>query len=366
VSSTGSVEVRSNIVYVTRDGHPLLLDAYLPKSAGKHPAALVIPGGKWVETEKDGQGDVKTAELLAQQGIAAFSVQYRPDTVAPFPAQLQDVQAAVRWIRANAARYDVDPTQIGAIGASAGGHLAMLLATYGRGPLDRGSRIAVAVSWSGPTDLVRFLDETRTDVRATVTDLVGCPAGSACTAEARKASPSTYVDPSDAPIYLANSTEEVIPLEQATEMAGLLKQAGVPYVLREVEGRNHGFGYAMSEKEFVPSLSFFEQWVDGTPGGGSVGPIEGTGGSGSKGEPPPSPAVSEPGIPSKAGGSRETRPTSSNLDPLLVIIAAAALVAAVAAMIVALAVFRRLRTQPGPPRSAGADRERDREEERIG
>jgi acetyl esterase len=333
VTTTHVRGVRSNIRYATHGGVGLLLDAYLPAGHGLHPAAIVIPGGKWEDVNKEAIGNVKTAQLLAGAGIVAFSVDYRPASVAPFPAQLEDVQAAVRWIRANAREFHVDPRKIGAIGASAGGHLAALLATYGRGPLDRGARINVAVSWSGPMDLVRFLRETRPDVKATVTALLGCSGGPSCAAQARAASPSNYVDSTDAPIYLANSTDEVIPLDQATEMAGLLEKVGIPHELQEVQGRNHGFGYAMSSKGFLPALSFFQRWIGGRPAGDATPSSEGAS----------SVSQAPPGKNTEGSSAATPLKQASGTDFLLVVIAAVAAVAALGALFAAIVILRRAR-----------------------
>ena len=143
--------VELGIVYASPDGVPLKLDAYLPGSPGPHPGVILIHGGAF---RTGGRGwETYLATALVDAGFAAFSVDYRLAPEFPFPAAVDDVLAAVAWVRAHAAEYGVDSREIGAIGESAGGHLAAMLAVLGRDPLDTGSRIAAAVSWSGPMDL---------------------------------------------------------------------------------------------------------------------------------------------------------------------------------------------------------------------
>jgi acetyl esterase len=165
-------------------------------------------------------------------------------------AAIDDVLAAVAWVRAHAAEYGVDPSEIGAIGESAGGHLAAMLAVLGRESLDMGSRIAAAVSWSGPMDLNALVRDAGDVVSAggfTIRDLVeqflGC-SGVSCARLFRKASPVTFVDPSDAPMLLVNSVEEFIPIAEAREMAVELRRAGVSVRVIEMPGDKHAGEYA--------------------------------------------------------------------------------------------------------------------------
>ena len=122
--------------YGTADGKPLLLDVYLPVTTGRGRSAVVlVHGGAWRGGDK--RDFAVEARRLAAAGLVAFSVNYRLDTMPAFPAQVDDVQAAVRWVRGHADDYGVDPARIGALGASAGGHLVAMLATLGQGPLDQ-------------------------------------------------------------------------------------------------------------------------------------------------------------------------------------------------------------------------------------
>ena len=240
--------VELGIVYASPDGVPLKLDAYLPGSPGPHPGVILIHGGAFRTGGRGWERYLATA--LVDAGFAAFSVDYRLAPEFPFPAAVDDVLAAVAWVRAHAAEYGVDPREIGAIGESAGGHLAAMLAVLGRDSLDTGSRIAAAVSWSGPMDLHALVRDAGDVVTGGLTirdDVVepflGCR-GVSCARLFRNASPVTFVDPSDAPMLLVNSVEEFLPIAQTREMAAELRRAGVSVRVIEMPGAKHAGEYA--------------------------------------------------------------------------------------------------------------------------
>src|SRR5205823_7742189 len=121
-AQTGTVDVRTDVQYGVADGKPLLLDAYVPQAAGgeRRPAVLLIHGGGFRVGDK--RSFEPEARKLAAKGWVAFSVNYRLDEPVVFPAEVDDAQTAVRWVRAHAGEYQVDPKRIGALGESAGGH----------------------------------------------------------------------------------------------------------------------------------------------------------------------------------------------------------------------------------------------------
>ena len=249
VSQPG-VRIENGIVYATTEGVSLKLDAYLPTEPGLHPGVIVIHGGGWYTGIRG--WDQELGVGLAQAGFVAFGVDYRLAPAFTYPAPVEDVQTAVRWIRAHGSEFGVDPGRLGAIGESAGGHLAALLGVLGSGARDTGSRIAAAVSLSGPMDLGRLVTDVGTTRlrngmtgREAIEQFLGCH-GAACAGPFREASPLTHVDASDAPMLLANSTHEVIPLSQVTEMAGALREAHVPVRLIEIPGSAHGVYYLLA------------------------------------------------------------------------------------------------------------------------
>ena len=127
IATESEFDVREKIVYSTVADRELLLDAFVPKDDGLHPAVLVVHGGAWRS------GDRKQlrgyANALAKRGFVCFAIDYRLAPKDKFPAQIEDCREAVKWIRANSAVYHVDPGKLGAIGYSAGGHLVCLLGT---------------------------------------------------------------------------------------------------------------------------------------------------------------------------------------------------------------------------------------------
>lgn len=233
----------------TPDGRPLFLDVFRPKvGAGKRPAVVLIHGGGWARGSK---ADVRIfGEALAKEGFVAFSVGYRlaTRTANQWPAQLDDVQRAVRWIRAHAAEYNVDPKRIGAFGGSAGGHLAAFLGT--RDTRDNSdpalakysSRVRCVVDTCGPTD---FTDARRPALYPSTLPLLQQLIGKT-QAEApelyRDASPIAFVDRHSAPFLIFHGTADtLVPFEQSERMRSALAKAGVEARLITMLGDGHLF-----------------------------------------------------------------------------------------------------------------------------
>jgi acetyl esterase/lipase len=184
--------------------------------------------------------------ILAAHGFVVGSISYRFSSVAPFPAQLHDVKAAVRWLRANANGYGIDPDRIGAWGDSAGGHLAALLATTAEQPelegpcgsLNHSSRVQAAVTRCAPYDFRTFLPEDQT-AAATLDSLFGGPP--AATGQLRElASPLLHVTGASAPFLIVHGTcDETVPFDQARRMAAQLSAHDVDVTLHAIEGVHH-------------------------------------------------------------------------------------------------------------------------------
>ena len=249
-----SITVEADLRYARRGGVDLTLDAYLPPGGGSsRPAVVWIHGGRWTEGDKADPSDVETAATLAENGFVAFSVNYRLANAGgfPYPAAVEDVVAAVGWIREHAEEFGVDPARIAAAGNSSGGHLAAMLGTLGEGPLDQGARVAAVVTFSGLFDLEALFDAPNPNVQEAVSTFLRCEAD--CDEIARAASPITQVDATDAPMFMTNATEEPIPLSQATSMADALEAAGVEARVIEVPGTHHGLAYVSWEKLVGPT-----------------------------------------------------------------------------------------------------------------
>jgi acetyl esterase/lipase len=293
VTGPGGVTVEQGITYQLDNGppgtplQPELLDAYLPapRPGVTAPAVVLVHGGGWA-------GGSRTvlrpeAQQLAQQGWAAFTVDYRlegdPNQL-PWNDELDDVQAAVRSVAAHANRFDLDPSRIGLIGASAGGHLVALVATLGTlddttghdqnaVPGAKPVNPVVVATWSGVFDLGQLASIAGSPPTGCAGDpacigiflphaiptYVGCPEIN-CEARYAEASPLTHVSASTPPMFIANSQEELIPLQQPDEMIAALQRFGVPNRLDILPGELHAQEYAPQVMQ--PTVAFMQTYLE--------------------------------------------------------------------------------------------------------
>lgn len=245
--ASDEITVEEGLTYWSDGTDTLRLDACLPAPAdfpGPTPALLLVHGGGFTEGDREGGGMRGLCELAAQLGVAGFSVDYRlaPEHVWPDP--VDDLAAAVRWLRepAQAQRFAVDPARIGVLGSSAGATLALSLATRGSGPLDEGERVAAVVALSGASALtpeaLALGSPSPVAVQLVLTYL-GCTDPTSCP-QGAQASPVTAVDPTDPPALLVNGTAELVPVEQAQILSDALTAAGVGAEVVLVDGADHG------------------------------------------------------------------------------------------------------------------------------
>ena len=205
------ITLLSNLQY--RDGvKACILDLAMPKKPADkpRPAIVVIHGGGWLEGDKSSFTTTKTPGNIiafAKLGFVAVTINYRLSGEAPFPAALDDCRCAVRWLRANAAKYHVDPAHIGAWGNSAGGHLALLLgmmppeAPDKQEPYaDQSSQVQAVVSDSGPIDLLTQYEHKQ--LIGVIEKFIGGPPEGARKAEYQRASPVHYVSEKIPPLLL--------------------------------------------------------------------------------------------------------------------------------------------------------------------
>jgi acetyl esterase len=236
------VTVTRDVVYRTVDGERLALDVYQPAQKGKNrPAVVVVHGGGWSAGDKS--LFAQQNNQLAQRGFVAFSVNYRLAPAHPYPAAVEDVEAAVAWVRKHAKQYGVDPKRIGALGGSAGGHLVGMVATDGEGSLRSGHRVAAVVSWSGPMDLSALAPAAGTNAGSTIRTFLGC-LPDACPDTYAAASPVTHVDKTDSPMLIVNSANELVPKSQADTMTAALDKAGVANQEIILPGTAHSRAYS--------------------------------------------------------------------------------------------------------------------------
>jgi len=269
------IDVRRNLTYKEVGGTKLKLDAYIPAGGGTRPGVMVIYGGGWVLGSKELSEPL--ARMVAQQGFIAFAMNYRLAPFHPFPAAVEDVQASVSWVRDHAFEFGLDPARIGSIGGSAGGHLSAMLATLGEGRRDRGSRIAAAASWAGPMDLNP--DQFGPDAQIYVDAFLQCIGQPCDPATIAAASPIAHVDPSDAPILLAQGEQDQLVLpQQAVNMADALEKAGVDHRLLLLPDAGHDERLIPPVEQ--PSFDFLHQQLGGVEPGPPIGVGVGGGGGG--------------------------------------------------------------------------------------
>ena len=251
-----------DIVYSSAGDAELRLDLVQPVAAkAPGPAVVVIHGGAWREGAKE--ENRKLLVDFARRGYVAISPQYRFCPKDRFPAQVVDVKAAVRWLRSNASSLKVDPSRIGAMGFSAGGHLALMLGLTGPGDgFDAGvpasapsSRVQAVVGFYPPVDLAAadFTDFAK----SLVTDFLGASAKERPDLAA-KASPVTFLDRGDAPVLLFHGTgDELVPESQAVRFARALTAAGVRGRVELLVGAKHGFAGEEYAEAMADAFDFF-------------------------------------------------------------------------------------------------------------
>ncbi|MEU3188235.1 alpha/beta hydrolase [Streptomyces sp. NPDC006923] len=254
--ATGADGVRryDGLSYATNSGYRArLLDLSVPAVTGPAPVVVWIHGGAWMEGDRRHPPPTVSADLLfgslLRAGLAVAAIDYRHAREAPFPAQLHDVKAAIRYLRHYAGQLGIDGTRIGVWGESAGGHLAALagLTGAGRPPLEGtegvaegDTTVAAVVDWYGISDLSPLLPDDPGPDDPFATLLGGDRADRARRAAA--ASPVSYARSSAPPFLLIHgSRDTLVPFEHSERLAGLLRAAGNEVELVSVPGAEHIF-----------------------------------------------------------------------------------------------------------------------------
>jgi acetyl esterase/lipase len=244
-------KVMRNLEYIPGGGERNRLDLYLPVNATNPlPVIVWVHGGAW----RAGTKENCPARRFVARGYAVASLNYRLSQHAIFPAQIEDCKAAIRWLRAHAAEYHLDPERFAAWGSSAGGHLVALLGTTGDttefdkgGNLDQPSRVQAVVDWFGPTDFTQMSKFSGPDSKfdhdaadAPEALLIGGPV-QANKDKAARANPITYVSKADPPFLIMHGNRDnLVPYQQSELLRDALQKAGVPAMLKLVEGQGHG------------------------------------------------------------------------------------------------------------------------------
>ena len=246
-----------DVMYRDVDGVRLALDGHVPEGKGPFPAAILVHGGGWVAGDKE-QYITYIFQPLADAGFAWFSINYRLAPQHKFPADVEDVEAAVRWVKANANKYKVDPNRIALIGESAGGHLVSYVGAQNRPR----ARVAAVVSMYGIHDFISASVAWK-PIPDEILKLFGIHAVNAETAPILiRASPVTYVTKDMPPFLLMHgSKDEDVPYEQSIEMCDRMKKSGARCELITVEGAPHGMGHWEEHPEFLWYKKALVDWL---------------------------------------------------------------------------------------------------------
>lgn len=239
------VVAHTDLVFGRGGGRPLLLDLYAPaaKAPNGSPGVILIHGGGWAGGNR--RAFQAMAQQLAKRGFAAATIEYRLSGEARFPAAVEDCKAAVRWMRANAARHDINPDAIGLVGGSAGGHLAAMVALTGDSRLFEGSggnpetssSVKACVVMGTGVDQVTRAIETQKPIKNQL-DFFGGPYRQKKDIYAQ-GSPITHVSPGDPPVLIIEG-EKDRPGQRYPKFRQRLDAADVPHRLVVVQGGRHG------------------------------------------------------------------------------------------------------------------------------
>jgi acetyl esterase/lipase len=258
-----------DLAYVENGHSRQKLDLYLPESSsGPLPLLIWIHGGAWLAGSKEQCFPLRMG--FVEKGYAVASIGYRLSSDAPFPAQIEDCKAAIRWLRANAAKYGLDSQKFGVWGSSAGGHLAAMVGTTGdTTDFDKGanrelsSRVQAVCDFYGPSDLLRFAVtpgyESHAGSQSPESRLIG-GAVLENKDKAERASPVTFISKEDPPFLIIHGDKDPTVAPQQSELLhAALKRAGVPSEHHVLPGAGHG-GPAFNAPKVIEQVdTFFRQ-----------------------------------------------------------------------------------------------------------
>jgi acetyl esterase/lipase len=258
------VDYKPDIAYATVAGEELKFDLATPKGLDHAvPAVVVIHGGGWMGGKR--QDMTTVAKEAAARGYVSATISYRFAPMHRFPAQIEDAKCAVRYLRAHAKELNIDPQHIGALGGSAGAHLAMMLGALDSsdgmegdgGNPEQPSKVQAVVSFVGPANLV-MTDYTDTQTQILEAFLGGKPKDKV--AECRRASPVTYINKGDAPMLCFFGTNDpLISYDQAFQITTALATAEVPGRVELILGAGHGWVGAEQTRTMDAAMGFFDQ-----------------------------------------------------------------------------------------------------------
>jgi acetyl esterase/lipase len=254
-----AVDIIRNREYVHRESGPLGMDVYMPRGAGPFPGVLVVHGGAWTMGSRVQLAAI--ANALAEHGYTAATISYRLAPKHPFPAQIYDCQAAVRWMREHAAELKLDPAHIGGFGYSAGGQLVALLGTLGDDDFREegvpknapSARLQAVVAGGAPCDfrplpadskrLAYWLGGTRAEKPGAY----------------RIASPAAFITADDPPMFFFHGARDLlVPAHSPQRMVALLTAAGIGAEMHLIQDAGH-IEALFDRKTLDLALTFVDQ-----------------------------------------------------------------------------------------------------------
>jgi len=236
--------LQSGVRYLNDSNPYHLMDVYLPDGDGPYPAMIYLHGGGWVEGNRSDLSS--TAAFYAKRGIAGFTVDYTLATsnASAWPANIQDVLAAVHFIKENAQNFNIDPTRLAAMGSSAGAHLASLLGTLsGKEAFLTNAtleKVQLVINYASVADL-EFVGQNRTENNNLIYSLVSSLFGNISYEQNpnlwREASPATYISADDATfVFIHGVSDRIVPIEIAESFNIKLQNAGVETFFVKIQG----------------------------------------------------------------------------------------------------------------------------------
>jgi acetyl esterase/lipase len=253
IGASAQAALMNNIEYAKADGESLKLDAFVPDGDGPFPAVILIHGGGWDSGDKAGGSHreliAPMEDPLSQAGFAWFSINYRLAPKHPFPACFDDVETAIRWVRAHATAYHLDPDRIAISGESAGGHLAALAAVRA----DKDTRVDAVVDFYGRVDLLADGLSNHGKLSGNLAQLFGSTKVDEHTeALMREASPLDQIHPGLPPfLFLHGTDDHQVPYRESVKMLTQLTAVGVPCDLISIPKGPHGmYGWAKIAPEY--------------------------------------------------------------------------------------------------------------------
>lgn len=269
-----------DVPYIDDGDSAQRLDIYYPEQPPEEQQPLIvhIHGGGWMGGSKY-PCDVR---MMTAHGYVVASVEYRFSQKAKFPAQIQDCQAAIRWLRANAPRYHINPNKVGVIGGSAGGHLASLVGVTGGkkvftpigGNEDQSDAVQCVCDIFGPKNFASVVEQAKKDKNVknifefnTPSDPYSELIGSKLSDKDKTAavSPVTYVDKNSPPTLILHGTHDnMVPYAQSEEFEATMKKNGAPVWLQKFPGAGHGGGSFGKPQVIVLMMDLFAKYLKDT------------------------------------------------------------------------------------------------------